>query len=127
VTTGGSGALGKDSPRFASLSELPPLLGFGFRRRTEDMGSSARFFAATAAQPRTVILRLRSRTRPKTIGVNCMPGRHRIFQIGRRLTTVPVRVPPYSSLSCLVYVRSGGVDRIGRRQVGVEARLALEP
>lgn len=126
VTTGGTGATDQVLPRFASLPELPPLLGFGFRRRTGDMGTSARFYAAAGAQQRRVVLQLRSRARAKTIGVSCVTGRERILVIGRRLTTVSVPVPPHSSQSCLVYVRRGGAERIGRRQVGLEARLAFD-
>jgi hypothetical protein len=70
---------------------------------------------------------LRSRTRSKTIGVTCSMGLERSFEVGGRPTTVVVPVPPHSSRSCIVFITRGGIDLVGRRQVSVEAQVALEP
>jgi len=113
-------------PRLATLSELPPLLAFGFRRETGDVGSSGRLYATAAAAPRRVVLRLRSPSREKTIGVQCEHGFDRTFQVGREATSIIVPVPVWTTRSCIVYLMRGGIDRIDGRHVSVESTLSLE-
>jgi hypothetical protein len=125
VVVGGVG-IPRELPRLATLSELPPLLAFGFRRETDDLGSSGRLYATAAEAPTRVVLRLRSPSREKTIGVKCEHGFDRTFRVGTEATPIVVPVPAWTTQSCIVYLMRGGIDRVDGRHVSVEATLSLE-
>jgi hypothetical protein len=127
VVIGGAGASRGELPRLATISEIPPLLAFGFRRETADLGSSGRIYATAADEPRRVLIRLRSPSHAKTIGVNCAYGFDRSVRVDTAARTIVVPVPAHTTEYCVVYVRRGGIDRIDGRHVSVEATLALEP
>jgi hypothetical protein len=127
VVVGGLGGPTRDLPPLATLSEVPPLLAFGFRRETGDVGSSGRVYATATDEPRRLLMRLRSPKGVKTIGVKCAYAFDRRFSVGTEPTSIVVPVPARTTEFCIVYLIRGGIDRIDGRHVSVEATLALEP